>query len=54
MRGRVKQFLPVVGPQAGPLLISTDHRGTADGKPPRVFFSGVSVKLMGSHLLNAQ
>jgi hypothetical protein len=34
--------------QAGPLLISTDHRGTADGKPLRVFFSHVSVKLMGS------
>jgi hypothetical protein len=34
--------------QAGPLLISTDHRGTADGKPMRVFFSDVAVKLMGS------
>src|SRR5215471_21333800 len=34
--------------QAGPLLIATDHRGTADGKPVRVFFSNVSVKLMGS------
>jgi glycosyltransferase involved in cell wall biosynthesis len=34
--------------QAGPLLISSDHRGTADGKPMRVFFSNVSVKLMGS------
>jgi hypothetical protein len=34
--------------QAGPLLISTDHRGTADGKPMRVFFSEVSVKLVGS------
>jgi hypothetical protein len=34
--------------KAGPLLISTDHRGTADGKPLRVFFSDVSVKLVGS------
>jgi hypothetical protein len=34
--------------KAGPLLISTDHRGTADGKPLRVFFSNVSVKLVGS------
>jgi hypothetical protein len=34
--------------QAGPLLISTDHQGTADGKPMRVFFSDVSVKLVGS------
>jgi hypothetical protein len=34
--------------KAGPLLISTDRRGTADGKPLRVFFSNVSVKLVGS------
>jgi hypothetical protein len=34
--------------KAGPLLISTDHRGTADGKPVRFFFSDVSVKLTGS------
>jgi len=34
--------------KAGPLLISTDHRGTADGKPLRLFFSDVSVKLTGS------
>ncbi len=34
--------------KAGPLLISTEHRGTADGKPLRVFFSNVSVKLVGS------
>jgi hypothetical protein len=33
---------------AGPLLISTDRRGTADGEPLRVFFSDVSVKLVGS------
>jgi hypothetical protein len=34
--------------KAGPLFISTDHRGTADGKPARVFFSDVSVKVTGS------
>jgi hypothetical protein len=34
--------------EAGPLLISTDHRGTADGNPLRLFFSDVSVKLAGS------
>jgi hypothetical protein len=34
--------------KAGPLLISTEHRGTADGKPLHLFFSGVSVKLTGS------
>lgn len=34
--------------KAGPLLVSTDHRGTADGKPLRLFFSDVAVKLTGS------
>ena len=34
--------------EAGPLLISTDHRGNADGKPIRVFFSDVSVRVTGS------
>ena len=34
--------------KAGPLLISTEHRGTADGKPLHLFFSDVSVKLTGS------
>jgi hypothetical protein len=33
---------------AGPLMISTEHRGTADGKPLHIFFSEVSVKLTGS------
>lgn len=33
---------------AGPLLISTDHRGTADGKPLHIFISDVAVKLAGS------
>jgi hypothetical protein len=34
--------------RAGPLLFSTDHRGTADGAPVRVSFSNVAVKLVGS------
>jgi hypothetical protein len=34
--------------KAGPLLISTEHRGTADGKPLHLFLSDVSVKLTGS------
>lgn len=34
--------------KAGPLLVSTDHRGTADGKPAHIFFSGVAYKLAGS------
>lgn len=34
--------------KAGPLLISTEHQGTADGKPARIFFSNVAVKVAGS------
>ncbi|HTD24018.1 MAG TPA: hypothetical protein VK738_15275 [Terriglobales bacterium] len=34
--------------KAGPLLISTDHHGTADGKPLHLFLSDVAVKLAGS------
>jgi hypothetical protein len=34
--------------KAGPLLISTEHRGTADGKPLHLFLSDVSVKVTGS------
>jgi len=34
--------------KAGPLLVSMDHRGTADGKPLRIFLTNVSVKLTGS------
>jgi hypothetical protein len=34
--------------KAGPLLISTDHSGTADGNPFKLFFSNVAVKLAGS------
>ena len=41
--------------KAGPLLISTEHRGSADGKPLHVFFSDVAVKLTGSDKwINAQ
>jgi hypothetical protein len=61
--GRVEQFVYTRGgpkkpsnvtatwagyKKAGPLLISTDHRGTADGKPLRLTFSNVAVKLAGS------
>ena len=35
--------------QAGPLLFSLDHRGPADGKPFRLFFTKVAVKLSGSN-----
>ena len=34
--------------KAGPLLIATDHHGTIDGNPFRLFFTDVSVKLTGS------
>ncbi len=34
--------------KAGPVLVSTDHRGTADGKAARIFFTNVAVKLTGS------
>ena len=34
--------------KAGPLLLSLDHRGTADGKPLHLFFSNVAVKVAGS------
>jgi hypothetical protein len=41
--------------KAGPLLISTDHHGTADGNPLRIFISDVAVKLTGSeNWINAQ
>jgi len=35
--------------KAGPLLVSTEHRGTADGKPLHLSFSNVAVKLVGSN-----
>src|SRR5215470_7052845 len=34
--------------KAGPLLVSTEHRGTADGKPAHISLSNVAVKLAGS------
>ena len=41
--------------KAGPLLVATDHRGTADGAPAHIFFSDVAVKLVGSGTwVNAQ
>jgi hypothetical protein len=41
--------------KAGPLLISMEHRGTADGAPLHLFFSDVSVKVTGSdNWVNAQ
>lgn len=35
--------------KAGPLLFSTEHRGTADGKPLHIFITNVAVKLTGSN-----
>jgi hypothetical protein len=41
--------------KAGPLLVSTEHRGTADGGPLHIFFSDVAYKLAGSDTwMNAQ
>jgi len=41
--------------KAGPLLISTDHHGTADDKPLQISLSDVSVKVTGSeNWVNAQ
>ena len=34
--------------KAGPLLVSMEHRGTADGKPLHIFISDVAVKVTGS------
>ena len=34
--------------KAGPLLVSTEHRGTADGKPLHIFITDLAVKLTGS------
>ena len=34
--------------KAGPLLVAMDHRGTADGKPLRIWFTDVAVKVTGS------
>jgi hypothetical protein len=35
--------------KAGPLLVSTEHRGTADGGPLHISFSNVAVKTVGSN-----
>jgi hypothetical protein len=41
--------------KAGPLLIAMDHHGTIDGKPLRLFFTDVAVRLTGSDKwINAQ
>ncbi len=41
--------------KAGPLLISSEHRGTADGKPLHISITNVAVKLTGSDKwINAQ
>ncbi|HET6853854.1 MAG TPA: hypothetical protein VFH46_16245 [Pyrinomonadaceae bacterium] len=41
--------------KAGPLLISTDHNGTADGNAVRIFITDVAVKIAGSdNWINAQ
>ena len=34
--------------KAGPLVVSTEHRGTADGKPLHIWITNVAVKLAGS------
>lgn len=52
-RGDPKKPLVVIAPwadykKAGPLLLSLDHRGTANGKSVHIFFSNVAVKLAGS------
>jgi len=41
--------------KAGPLLFSTEHHGTADGKPLTLTFTDVAVKVTGSDAwVNAQ
>jgi hypothetical protein len=41
--------------KAGPLVVSSDHRGTAGGKPARIWFTDVAVKVTGSDTwVNAQ
>jgi len=52
-RGGAKPPSLVIAPwagykKAGPLLVSTEHRGTADGKPLHIFISDVAVKVTGS------
>jgi hypothetical protein len=41
--------------KAGPLLVATDHHGTADGNPFRLTFTDVAVRMVGSKdWINAQ
>ena len=41
--------------KAGPLLVSTEHRGKADANPAHIYFTDVAVKLAGSNdWMNAQ
>jgi hypothetical protein len=41
--------------KAGPLLFSTEHRGTVDGQPLHLFLTDIAVKLTGSDKwINAQ
>jgi len=41
--------------KAGPLLVSTDHNGNADGNAVRIFITDVAVKMTGSeNWINAQ
>jgi hypothetical protein len=41
--------------KAGPIVISTDHHGTADGNQAQIFFTDVAVKVAGSDTwVNAQ
>lgn len=41
--------------KAGPLLVSTDHNGTADGNTVHIFMTDVAVKMTGSdNWINAQ
>ena len=60
IRGGPKKPSLVIAPwagykKAGPLLISTQHHGTADGKPLIITLSDVAVKVTGSdNWVNAQ
>jgi hypothetical protein len=52
-RGGTKPPHIVIAPwagykKAGPILISTEHKGTADGKPLHIFISDLAVKVTGS------
>lgn len=40
--------------KVGPLDISTDHRGTADGNPVRIYISDLAIKLTGSDWTKVQ